>query len=205
MKLSAFELKKLPLFLVIPSFMFLSTCKNSSSSAAAGVSVEEVNIYQTDNSYGNAVIGNRTNSNSFCEDTYTTNQVAWGISCTNFVSLLGYSTDNGIVDLPTNYGVPTDVPFVSLDDVEIASNWSDLIDDRDITMEGTGMTGNLVWTGFNSNGVAEVNCLDWISSSGGEVGKASQINAAVTPGSWNSGVASNCSIGTSLPILCLCW
>lgn len=189
----------------IALFTFSSCKKEDDGSKKEAVGFQEVRIYQTENAYNiGSEIGSRSSSTTNCENTYNTNAVAWGFSCSNFVSFLGYSADNGVQDLPTNFSVPTDVSFLSPDDTEIAVNWTDLIDDRDVALEGTGMPDVIVWNGFSNSGVLDDNCDDWSSDSNAFFGANTQVNAAVTPGSWHTG-GTNCSGASTRHYLCLCW
>ena len=189
-----------------------NTCSFSSLGANQSVSVafnalpNQIYVYETGSSYSGQNVGSRPATSAVCQSTYNASY-SGGVSCGNFVALLGYSADNGILYLPYGpYDLPTSVAFKSVGGTTLASSWDQfLISNGSPVMTGTGFSSISIWNGFLKGGALNQsigNCTDW--TSGGFGGGTLQIN--FTSANWTSG-GSNCTagIGATLPYFCLCW
>jgi hypothetical protein len=165
--------------------------------------VTEMFIYQSTATYSAQTMPSRSATSTDCMDAYTNNSGTWGITCEEAVALVGYTADNGVLNLPTSYGVPTDVPVKSIDGVTEATDWADLITTINVSMVGTGFTNIQSWTGFVNGGGVGDNCADWTSNLNADQARRSQINIAGQ--NWGAG-GTACNLATfNLPLLCLCW
>ena len=158
----------------------------------------------TNATYEGENVGSRTTTTAQCSTDYTATY-SGTVSCSNFVALLGYTADNGVLNLPTSYNLPTNAPIKSVSGTTYASNFSNLISNTMPLFSGTGFTTDAgvmqTWSGFSSTGTVSNNCAEWVSTGSGENSRfLNGMNDA-----WDTG-SSNCGLGFIVnPYLCLCW
>lgn len=159
---------------------------------------EVVYVYTSENDYASD-FGNRTTADAICSQTYSDNSASWGITCSNHVALVSYSGADQPSDFPdAPVNLPTDRPFVTPGDVELASDFDDLMDGTNAAMSGAGTFHSAAWTGFDTGGAdSTFNCDAWTNSAA-SAGNNVYVTATTD---WHN--TSNCS-GTKA-ILCLCW
>lgn len=156
-------------------------------------------------------IGNRTASTAICTSDASSYTSLPG-SCTNHVALLGYSGDNGVTDIPTNYSLPTTRSFVGPTGILVADTWTDLLALTNVqsTMNTAlvlGHSGALnihndgyAWTGFSgTTGAADTNCTNWSTHASGNA----KYNVVGSSGTWGN-LNGSCT-GNDLTFICLCW
>jgi len=116
-------------------------------------------------------------------------------------AFISVESGDGIADMPSNYDVPTDLPIVTMTDVELAVDWSDLMDGS-IAMNLSSALSNMpaneyYWTGTMPDGSVSMTCDGWTNNSGGaDAGSSDSID-----GQWLSSVGSVCSFGRK--VLCI--
>lgn len=179
------------------------TDSSSSSSSSSAPVVTELNIFQSAATHP-GYIGTRIQSNAACESEYTINSATWGISCSNFVSLLGYTAENGVQDLVSDFSIPSSVPVNTIDGVEVSSNITNLINNGpDVNLTGleTGMSDVEAFTGFANGGAVASNCSEW--ASGGNTESYKSIEVTQPAPSWNNW-SGDCATEIR-PFFCLCW
>jgi hypothetical protein len=186
---------------IVVALLFLSSCESARIISNPGDPVvgAEMFIFQTDLAYpvNNAGINSRVTSTAECQNTCDDNAVAWGIDCTNVVSLLSFGAADEVQDLPTTATIPTDKEIYSPDGDLIATDFTDLVDDRDVAMIGNGFAVDRSWTGFDGGGATTFNCDDW-TNTGAIAGNFADVNST---GDWHQ--AGGC--GGTRPFLCLSW
>jgi hypothetical protein len=182
------------------SLAFLLSCEVKTKTTGGASSAAQIYIYESANDFSPDTMHMRSYTSLACSDRYQDNSLAWGINCSNFVALVGLSSDHGVSDFPLKYGVPSSAPVLKIDGGMVAANWTDLIDDNDTVLSGTGFSSVQQWTGFQNGGALDSNCDDWSSDFSSEEAVLASVNAA---GAWNS-VRITCDAGIH-SILCLCW
>ena len=124
--------------------------------------------------------------------------------CTQFHAMLSVSAGDEIRDMPALYGVPTNVPAIMPNMVQLATNWADLTDGTvENPMTDGGFTNDILWTGSSENGRYNVmnNCSGWSSASSSTFGAAMRTNLST---SWlYPSQLDRCHINHSL--LCMCF
>jgi hypothetical protein len=97
------------------------------------------------------------------------------------------------------------VPYVRVDDIKVADDWTDLVDgvlDEPISIDENGapVSRNAVWTGTDDDGSnpALETCEGWTSAAGDLNGEAGSPHAVDR--SWTTGPRISCS--ASLPLYC---
>jgi hypothetical protein len=171
-------------------------------------------VYQTNSTYSLAQIGSRSATTTACGSTYTANNGSWGLSCSNFVAMLGFAADGGVTDLPGSYGVPINSAFESVDgSITFASNWSAFSDTSVNRLNSpqtttAGFTTSVqIWTGINSNGsmTSTTNCADWTLGSPYGANYSQIDSGGITSFSWDGGSTNCAGGGAAFSYLCLCW
>lgn len=198
--MKVFICSKATLAFSVFSLYFVVSCGSPATDTAGVTSPDSITIYESDASYNPATIPNRADSTTECENTHQNNP-SWGVSCSNYVALLAFDTDNGVQNLPTNFNVPTSLAVFTPDAVEVAENYADLIDDRDVVMVGDGFGIDSAWSGFQGGGSVLANCNNYTSTSNSDNMSRAQLNFT---GSWATGSVP-CDSSLSMPVLCLCW
>lgn len=164
---------------------------------------ERIYVYESFTPQFGHNVGGRPYTTQTCSDTYYLRQLNLG--CTNFVALLGYAADNGVLDLPTAYHLPTTASIRLTNETEVGTNWASFIGNKPSTSmkDSEDMPDHTGWSGISSTGGPSVNCNDWSSSSinveiGAEFSFYHESSA-----SWESADA-NCSLFSRL-FICMCW
>jgi len=118
----------------------------------------------------------------------------------NVRAFISVTASDDIEDMPTNYGVPTSLPIVSVTGNTVASEWSDLFDHAVTllpdTLDNLGITdssdgGDGWWSGSLDTGAVEVNetCTQWMSTANsGRKGSTTQTGSG-----WISNTRPNCN------------
>lgn len=163
----------------------------------------KVYVYQSDTTYTALTMPSRSVTTNACSVDYQANRSSWEIDCANFVAFVGYSADSGVLNLPSTYGLPIDVPYVGVDETLLAHDWSDFTTTIDVGLTGAGFNNNFSWTGITNGGALGGNCNDWTSNLNSDAGNRTQVNSAGAV--WNNSSVS-CNFATDdLPLICLCW
>ena len=153
---------------VAVSYQWQFTCAQALSAYAGGRTIGQIEVqappiilYEGGTSTGN--IGPRATADAIC-----TAGIPSGFS--NARAFIGYSAADSIANMPSNYGIPTNVPIQSVTSVVIANDWADLTDGTIATsLNGAGLSGSQWWSGAEDasgsfiDGVT-VNCLEWTSN-----------------------------------------
>lgn len=195
-------MKKLLSTFVLVGTLFLQSCDPAKSTLRLDqpLVTPEMFIFQTDNVYAvnDLGINSRANSTAECQDTCDANAVAWDIDCTNVVSLLSYDSSDEARDLPATSLVPTDKAIYSPDGTVIATNFLNLLNDRDVAMTGSGFAVDRVWTGFDNGGATTFNCDNWVNNAA-IGGNFADVN---TTGDWHGAIGCG---SAAKPFLCISW
>ena len=110
----------------------------------------------------NGNIGSRSTMDSMC----FANLPA---SFTAYRAFIGISAADSIANLPSNYGIPTNLPIGSTSNVILASNWADLMDgtiNTNLDAAGVTLGFNSWWSGADNADGSHVDggtddCVDW--------------------------------------------
>ncbi|MBN2738933.1 MAG: hypothetical protein JXR70_18270 [Spirochaetales bacterium] len=84
-------------------------------------------------------------------------------------ALISVDASDEIRDMPSKYGVPTNLPIVSVSGKKIADNWADLLDGSiGMTLQDAEILSYQFWySGSNADGsLNECNCTNWTSANG---------------------------------------
>jgi hypothetical protein len=113
-------------------------------------------------STSNGTIGSRANADAFCASSLPA-----GFS--NYNAFIGFSAADNISNLPSNYGIPTNLPIYSPSNILVANNWADLLDGSIAsTLSTAGVVSNYWWSGVETNGTSTdgvtADCNDWTDS-----------------------------------------
>jgi hypothetical protein len=123
--------------------------------------------------------------------------------CLNKRAFISISSTDDIASMPTKYGVPTDRKIISLTGIQIANNWSDLLDGTiDKTLSEAGIASDDWWSGSTSSGIYDVsvdNCTGWTALA--KKGQSGKFNTAGAD--WIQGNTPDCN--ASRLVLCVCW
>jgi hypothetical protein len=168
----------------------------------AAVVITPIYVYETANTYVGSAVGSRSTTTATCQTDYNANWTGT-VSCSHFVALLSYVADNGVQNLPSSYGVPTNAPIDNLNGTQLAATFGAFIGGNPpLGMNGaTGIPDNNgPWAGFHTGGANDTNCDDWSSVAGGGGSTAVFLNGLND--NWDSGGLA-CTF--SVRYLCLCW
>ena len=98
-------------------------------------------------------------------------------------AMISINSSDQIADMPLHFGLPIDKPFVGDLDIELAVDFSDLLDGEisssmEFAVSGIA-SGERFWTGSLADGTAEAeNCAEWKSEiDSGVVGSSSATDA----------------------------
>lgn len=148
-------------------------------------------------------IGPRSTADAFC----TGSQVGYA----NHHALLAYSVADNIANMPTNFGVPTNLPIKSPNGTLIANNWTDLLDGNiATTLNAAGVfinPGTYWWSGVEDasgtsiDGVTQ-DCNEWTSSLISDAGNYGSCDFANS--TWMDG-SSGAACNQMLSILCVAY
>ncbi len=128
-------------------------------------------------------------------------------ACTNVHALLSVNTNDEIQDMPTNYGVPEDLPIEGPTGVEVDANFAGLLDGSvavsPVDAEVASGEVNL-WTGSGISGEAlNTTCNGWTATEGaGPLGFGSVGNPSNTT-TWIAALSGSCNGANQL--ICICW
>lgn len=186
-------------FFLFSTFLFLFV----SCGQDDGNVFTKVYVYQSDTTYNAQTMPSRTVTTNTCQTDFQANNSTWEISCNNFVAFVGYSSDNGVLNFPSSYGLPTSVNFLGVDETFFAHDWNDFITDIDVGLTGTGFSSVISWTGIANGGALSNNCNDWTSTLNSVDAIRSQINSGGAV--WNNGSWACDTATANLPLICLCW
>lgn len=162
--------------------------------AAAQSAGPRIILYQASNGASfDGNLGGRAGADALCAA--SANKPA-GYS--NYRAFISTSAADEIRDMPTNYGVPTNLPITGPAPgyVQIASNWANLLDGGiDASLSDAGVTpgDNRWWSGSNSAGALSSNyCNGWTTNDIG-VG-ADGGNSTLTTSGWINDFTVPCSV-----------
>jgi hypothetical protein len=182
---------------------------------------EPVRIFSVLNTTPGGTFGNRAATSATCAGA----AAAQGLSCTSTVALLAYGAGDDIANLPSNHGVPSDVPILAAGSlVKIADDWADFLDGSWDSCLGMGcaplgptpggLAGSYYLTGANDDGTVDAanNCGNW-SSTGGTYRVADDLCYGLTTPSCGVGETlgvdgcfnPGCCSVTQGSRLCLCY
>jgi hypothetical protein len=132
------------------------------------------------------------------------------LPCLNVRAFISISTTDYIAAMPGNFSVPTNKGITGPTGIEIATNWSDLLDGSILeNLKNADIAQNKWWSGSDSAGnyissdacVACNTCSSWTdetNASQGETGIANKIDST-----WIDDGSDNCD--NSRHVLCVCW
>ena len=149
--------------------------------------IRPITIYRP-NSYDGGSLGDRSNTKALCAS-------ALPSGYTNYQAFIGYSAADSIANMPSNYGVPTNLKIQSPNGTIIANNWADLLDGTIIiSLRDAGIPASAWWSGAESadgthiDGVTN-NCVDWTdNNANGQLG-----SLFATDSQWMVSSISACS------------
>ncbi len=156
-------------------------------------------LYLGNLSVGN--IGPRSSADALC-----TANLPTGFS--NYHAFIGYSASDSIANMPSNYGVPTNLPIQSITNIVIANDWADLMDGSiAVALDFAGVIpSNHWWSGVeNADGThvdgTTFDCNDWTSNSGFVGGNEGFRNTVDT--TWMDGFVAACD--QAIAVLCVAY
>jgi hypothetical protein len=121
-------------------------------------------------------------------------------------AFLSIGADDAINNMPTNYGVPTNVPIVGpgASPATIASDWADLLkgplDNFTLIAAGVMPAGTgLYWSGSDMFGGVALTCNGWTDKTNSFVGSAGQAYSTST--NWLGRNSASCSFPFSFACL----
>ena len=148
-----------------------------------------------------AELGGRSGADLICQQ--VSNKPAGYGAYRAFISV---NANDEIRDMPTNYGVPTNVPITSPNGTTIANNWADLLDgniQKSLSAAGVIPAGSTWWSGSSSDGSVTANtCQEWmvaIPSAFGDYGCADATDA-----SWINCETQPCNVENA-HLLCIAY
>lgn len=124
--------------------------------------------------YGN--LGGRSGADSLCAS-----NIPSGYS--NYRAFISVDSGDSIANMPSNFGVPSNLPIYSTSNNLIASDWADLLDGTiSMTLEAAGVlsSGSTWWSGSFYDGSTFYTCSGWTSnmtSSYGSAGRSDSLNS----------------------------
>lgn len=154
----------------------------------------------------NGNLGGRSGADSACSNAASSQ----GLRCTTkaFISMSGADQ---ISDMPTHYGVPTDLPIQSSNTTQIAATWSALLNatfsSLDSSLSGAGVipSGQFWWSGSFSDGnnTEFSTCLEWSDGTSGQGGVRGDGDS--TTGGWLYTNVVSCDGISAQYMLCICY
>ncbi len=147
-----------------------------------------------------AELGGRNGADSICQQ--VSNKPAGYGAYRAFISV---NANDEIRDMPTNYGVPTNVPITSPNGTTIANNWADLLDgniQKSLSAAGVIPAESTWWSGSSSDGSVTNTCQEWMvvtSSAFGDYGCADATDA-----SWINCETQSCDVENA-HLLCIAY
>ena len=148
--------------------LMFSGCKDEGEINIVGGNARIV-MYSTD-ATNDGFLSNRTTADGYC---MASSQQPLGFS--NVRSLISFDPTDDIQDMPSNYGIPTDVHVASTNGLILFDDWIDMTDNsgNDVSLSSAGVLppGTKWWSGSEGWGNrAPFHCLAWTSGSGSEFG-----------------------------------
>lgn len=177
---------------------------SDSTSGPGTQNTEQIFLYAVSGQTGNLNGGSRVGVDETCHNNLPSQLTGYEVHA--FVSLNGSDL---IFNMHHNFGIPTNLPILSLSDIEVASDWDDFIDGT-ISMSlfdaGVVEAGEYFWIGTTSGNVG-ANCNQFStdsSSTPGLVAEATVAGDDVT--AWYSprpGLPPTC--GTPASVICIAY
>jgi hypothetical protein len=170
-------------------------------------------LFRTENSLTGAM-GGRAGADAICLSTYTSRYGRLGAKHVRV--FLNVSTDDAIVKMPENFGVPVDAPVMGMNFTTgslggvLAASWDDLLDssiNMSLFNAGVYSGGANYWTGdtsgFGTTGLdGDLNCNGWTSSNTSLHGRTGDsVASGIT---WLSAASQVCDAPT-VSLLCVAW
>lgn len=127
----------------------------------------------------------------------------------NFAVFASFNAVDSIANMPSNFGLPTTLPIQSASGIDIANDWSDLMDGSiDVSLLSAGVLslGDWWWSGSEDgfgnhiDGTTE-NCSGWLTNSGMVGGYSGYYGS--TTATWIRDTNAGC--GDPLPVLCIAY
>jgi hypothetical protein len=153
-------------------------------------------------------LGGRAGADALCQS--ATSRPPGYLNARAFLSfyVVGSATGDAVKDMPTNYGVPTNLPIVSANNILLAANWAALLSGSPLNTSfvGAGVVPSAppnyletyFWFGTYADGqVASNQCAGWTSAAGSDYGRTGVTLSA----SLGDGVVANCY--NALHVFCL--
>lgn len=164
---------------------------------------DAVYVFSTSGQY-TGLLGGRSGLDALCITEYGKRYS--DLERDNVRALVNVSAGDEIRDMPSNYGVPTDLPVQGADGPIIGGSWGDILDGSlmhslyDSAILPDSATW---WSGEGGSGDGSIgadHCSNWTSDSGpnGSFGGANSTALA-----WISGGTAGC--GSSRYVLCIAW
>lgn len=164
-----------------------------------GSPITPIYVYSGGHETGN--LGGRAGADQMCEDALPLDLDGMEVH-----ALISVNANDEVVDMATNYNLPTDKPFVSYgSETVIAESLADLLDGTlDASLEAAGILGmaDAFWSGSNANGtLAVINCNEWSSAASGVFGAAGY--STLTDSTWSYSISAGCSV--SRAVICVAY
>jgi hypothetical protein len=164
------------------------------SPAAAQSVGARIILYQASDGAGfDGNLGGRAGADALCAA--SANRPA-GYS--NYRALISVSATDEIRDMPTNYGLPTNMQITGPGPgfTQIASDWANLLDgsiDASLNAAGVVPGDNRWWSGsFSAGGLSSNNCSGWTTNSNGTAAEGG--NSTLTNSGWINDFTVPCDV-----------
>ncbi|CAN2043753.1 hypothetical protein GMMP1_1190001 [Candidatus Magnetomoraceae bacterium gMMP-1] len=125
----------------------------------------------------------------------------------NFKAFVSFSTFDEIIDMPSNYTIPSGLTIKSETGVIVASNWADLTNTQNQTVVSAGvmLTNTYWWSGTISDASYYTSCSGFTTSDSGTSGRAEYTGFATgdTTKWMLNDYGSGCN--NQLEVICVAW
>lgn len=201
------------IFIILISLFILVSCeRNGLYDTAKNSNTEDrvpTKIYMfatsgtVQGNFSNGYSSPREAADTICRNEYNSSYTNLG--CNNvraFINGIGSNgSDDEIVDMPSNYNFPTNIPIMGPTEIIFGNDWADLFDGAiQNSLTSTGVTSQNWWSGSATDGRAgSTTCSQWTDTA--VVGtRGCSIEETST---WLSYAQVACT--SALVIICLGW
>lgn len=161
--------------------------------------LEDIRLYATMTDHTGNLNG-RSGADDICETALHPTLAELGYSVRAFIS---FSANDEILDMPTLYGIPTDLPVLNVSGMPVATDWNNLLSGGLVqSLRDAGVMGanDYFWSGSNSNGsMAAVTCSGFTNGTNGVFGATGYSQATDSTWAWTQSTTCN----TGRKILCI--
>lgn len=223
-------MKKIGSLLFVLSMLAMSSCgkglPTSSGVTASGggtgggggiPAATQITLFSQlhDGNLKGAAASARAGANAICQATYTANY-SGSFSCSTFLGLVSISASDQIIDMGTNYNIPSNLAIKGPTGLDVAANWNALLTDPlSDSMLNAGVVAPAggaadFWTGSADNfsgSFQNPSCLGFTDGTGGNSGMVGSGQTASTM--WwtydDNTYSRPCNENTMTSLLCACW